>query len=90
MHSYDFSTIFGDLYKTVYHFRNDFRPVCEDEHFHTGLRPLKMIIKIMKKVDSFYKLSKFTDPNFDLQWFYYIFSKNRDVNAKIKKIVLTY
>ena len=28
---YDFSTIYGDFYKTAYHFRNEFGPDCEYE-----------------------------------------------------------
>ena len=76
--SYDFSTIYGDFYKTACHFRSDFGPVCEDVHFHTSLRPLKIIIKIWNKVDSFYKLSEVTDSVFDLRGFFYEFSKNRD------------
>ena len=33
---YDFSTIYGDFYKTAYHFINEFGPVCEYEQFPTG------------------------------------------------------
>ena len=33
---YEFSTIYGDFYKTAYHFRNEFGPACEYEHFHTS------------------------------------------------------
>ena len=64
---YDFSTIFGDFYKTAYHYSKDFGPVCEDEHFHTGLRPPKFIRKFMNTVDLFSKLSEFTDSVFDLR-----------------------
>ena len=33
--SYDFSTIYGDIYKTVYHCSKDFGPVSENGHFDT-------------------------------------------------------
>ena len=64
---YDFSTIFGDFYKTAYHYSNEIGPGCENEHFHTGSRPPKTIRKVVKIVESFSKLSEFTDLVYDLR-----------------------
>ena len=66
-HSYDFSTIYGDFYKTAYHCSNEIGPGCENEHFHIGSRPPKIIRKFVNIIDSFSKLSEFTDLVFDLR-----------------------
>ena len=41
----------------------------------------------MNKLDTFSKLSEFTDLVFDLQCFFYDFSKNSDIKVKTSKIV---
>lgn len=65
--SYEFSTIFGDFYKTAYHCSNEIGLGCENEHFHAGSRPPKVIRKFGNILDSFSKLSEFTDLVYDLR-----------------------
>ena len=63
---YDFSTIYGDFYKTAYHFKHQSGPGWDYGLFHISKKSLKIIIKIMNKLDSFSKLSEFTDSDLDL------------------------
>ena len=85
---YNFSTIYGDFYKTAYHCSNEIGPGCENEHFHTGLRPPKIIRIFMNIVDSLSKLSEFMDLVFDLRWFFYKYSKTVTVKSKSVKTSL--
>jgi len=63
---YDFSTIYGDFYKTAYHFKHQSGPVCDYGLFHISKKSLKIIIKIMNKLDSFSKLPEVTEPDLDI------------------------
>ena len=62
---YDFSTNYGDFYKTAYHFKHQSGPVCDYGLFHPSWRSLKIMIKIMSKLDTFWELPEFTDLVFD-------------------------
>lgn len=76
MYSYDFSTIYGKLYN-IESYCSSFRTGLEKWALLPELGPISGLEKIRDKVDSFYNLWEFMDPNSDSRWFFYNFSKTR-------------